>query len=108
MSYAEQLIHQSLSDRLAQMYGYQVVTRTLRDLAIDLVGADESLGMPANCRAWLDDAIAQAAGDAADRALDALFADLARSLSTAPDDVGQCELLQTVIRAQSIHVLEVR
>jgi hypothetical protein len=108
MESSEDAILRSLTDRLGRMYGEQLVQRTLRDLARDLIGTTDPVDLPADCRAWVDDAIDNVARDAATASLRAMLPDLARRLSEGPDDLATCALMQAVAHAQAIHVTEVR
>ena len=101
-------ILRSLTDRLEQMYGQQLVERTLRDLGVDLIGATDPVDLPADCRAWVDAVLEEVARDAARASLQAMLPALAHQLAEAPDDLAACALMQQVARAQAIHVTEVR
>lgn len=66
-----------------------------------------TLDLPADCRAWLDGVIDAAATCPTDLALEALLLDLPCRLASAPNDLESCDLLQEVVRAQTLQVLEV-
>jgi hypothetical protein len=55
----------------------------------------------------LDGVIDAAATCPTDLALEALLLDLPCRLASAPNDLESCDLLQEVVRAQTLQVLEV-
>jgi hypothetical protein len=101
-------IRRSLHDRLITTYGEQRLQHAVRELATDLIGATDPADLPPDCRAWVEGAIREASATAARSAVEQLVAELASRFAAAPDDLGQCDLMQAVARAQAIHVIEVR
>src|SRR4051812_37211212 len=108
MAIPEQAIHDALRERLLLIHGHYALTRNLRDLASDVLGATDPLDLPVELGTWLNRAVVDAAEHAADRAQDVLLEALARSLATAPADREHRRLMDFVARAQSIHVVEIR
>jgi hypothetical protein len=100
-------ILRSLTDRLEQMYGEELLERTLRNLGSDLIGTTDPIDLPADCRAWVDTVLEDVARDAARACLHAMLPALAHRLAGAPDDLAGCALMRHVARAQAIHVTEV-
>ena len=108
MTFSDEAIRRSLTERLARMYGQDSVRRTLRNLATDLIGATDPADLPAECRTWVERAIEAAADGAAETATEQIVAELATRFAAAPEDLERCALMQAVSRAQAIHVTEVR
>ncbi len=65
MDDSDETILRSLTDRLEQMYGQQLVERTRCDLGVDLIGATDPVDLPSECRAWVDAVLEEVARDAA-------------------------------------------
>lgn len=108
MPYTSEMIRRSLDHRVAGMSGQSQMELALRNLATDLIGTTDPADLPADCRAWVERAVDDAASTVARATIEQLLAELATRLAAAPDDLGHCELMQAVARAQSIHVTEVR
>jgi hypothetical protein len=106
--YTEAAIRQSLTDRIASMYGREAILQSLQNVASDLIGVTDPADLPADCRAWVEGAINDVAARTAQAATDQLLTELAVRFAAAPDDLEGCQLMQAVSRAQAIHVTEVR
>lgn len=108
MQYTEDAIRRSLTQRLTTVYGREAIVETLQNVASDLIGASDPADLPADCRTWVEGAINDVAARTAQAATDQLLAELASRFAAAPDDLDDCQLMQAVSRAQTIHVMEVR